>query len=66
MEQYNALLKVIPELNEKLRSQGHGVGDASAAGVRDSLAQADKSAKPKKSKRANIDATSDEEEADDE
>ncbi len=42
------------------------MGDAPAAGAQDSLVRADKSAKPKKSKRANIDATSDEEEADDE
>lgn len=57
MDQYNALLKVIPQLNQDLRAEGHDVGA-------DPPAAANTSAKAPKSKesKANIDATSDEEE----
>ncbi|AEO55885.1 hypothetical protein MYCTH_2300175 [Thermothelomyces thermophilus ATCC 42464] len=58
LEQYKALLRVIPELNEQLRSQGHDVGSIPAAEAGASVV---KRAKPQK---PNIDATSDEEEDD--
>ncbi|KAL2141798.1 hypothetical protein VTI28DRAFT_1935 [Corynascus sepedonium] len=64
LDQYRALLQVIPELNEQLRSDGHEVGHIPAAEASAFLGMADKSTKPK-SQKANIDATSDEEEADD-
>ncbi|KAL2148359.1 hypothetical protein VTH82DRAFT_2279 [Thermothelomyces myriococcoides] len=56
LEQYKAFLRVIPELNEQLRSEGHDVGSVSAA---EAGASAVKREKPQK---ANIDATSEEEE----
>jgi hypothetical protein len=65
LDQYKALLKVIPELNAELRAQGHEVGDASAAGTSGALVKAERPAKSRPAK-SNIDATSDEEEEDDE
>ncbi|KAH6649732.1 transcriptional Coactivator p15-domain-containing protein [Chaetomium tenue] len=62
LDQYNALLKVIPELNEKLRAEGHEVGDMPSAGAKEALVKADKPTKSTKSRKANIDATSEEEE----
>ncbi|KAL2159129.1 hypothetical protein VTH06DRAFT_2888 [Thermothelomyces fergusii] len=56
LEQYKAVLRAIPELNEQLRSEGHDVGSMPTA---EEGAFAGKRAKPQK---ANIDATSDEEE----
>ncbi|KAK4249286.1 transcriptional Coactivator p15-domain-containing protein [Corynascus novoguineensis] len=64
LDQYRALLRAIPELNEQLRSDGHEVGLIPAAEASAILGKADKPTKPK-SQKANIDATSDEEEADD-
>ncbi|KAK4038284.1 transcriptional Coactivator p15-domain-containing protein [Parachaetomium inaequale] len=61
LDQYKALLKVIPELNEQLRSQGHQVDSTTAAGASNALVKADEPPKAKKSQKANIDATSDEE-----
>ncbi|KAG7288525.1 hypothetical protein NEMBOFW57_004878 [Staphylotrichum longicolle] len=65
LDQYKALLKIIPELNAELRAQGHEVGDASADGTSSALVKAERPAKSKP-KKSNIDATSDEEEEDDE
>jgi hypothetical protein len=65
LDQYKALLKVLPELNEALRSQGHDVGSVPAVETSDALVKAEKPAKVKKPKRANIDETSDEEEEED-
>ncbi|KAL2129362.1 hypothetical protein VTI74DRAFT_7899 [Chaetomium olivicolor] len=61
LDQYKALLNVIPHLNEELRTQGHEVDDPAAAGTSDALVTTEKPAKPKP-KKSNIDATSDEEE----
>ncbi|KAH6844973.1 transcriptional Coactivator p15-domain-containing protein [Chaetomium sp. MPI-CAGE-AT-0009] len=67
LDQYNALLKAIPELNDKLRSEGHEVGGVPAAEATDAPVKADRSSKSKKSSKANIDVTSEEdEEGDDE
>jgi len=64
IEQYKALLRAIPQVNANLRKMGIEV-EAEAAGVEDSEAdeatQPAKRVKAKKSK-ANIEATSDEEE----
>ncbi|KAJ4306096.1 hypothetical protein N0V88_000892 [Collariella sp. IMI 366227] len=65
LDQYKALLKVIPQLNEDLRAQGHEFDDPAAAGTSGALVKAEKPAKAKPQK-SNIDATSDEEEGDDE
>ncbi|EAQ92310.1 predicted protein [Chaetomium globosum CBS 148.51] len=62
LDQYNALLKVIPELNEKLRAEGHELSDMPPVGAKEALVKADKPTKSKKSRKANIDATSEEEE----
>ncbi|KAK3902990.1 transcriptional Coactivator p15-domain-containing protein [Staphylotrichum tortipilum] len=68
MAQFNVLLKVIPELSQELRAQGHDVGAAppgpSAVTANDASANdaSVKTEKPKKAPKANIDATSDEEE----
>ncbi|KAL2260110.1 hypothetical protein VTK26DRAFT_6001 [Humicola hyalothermophila] len=61
LEQYKALLKVIPELNEELRAQGHAVDNPPASGSGSALVEleATKKSKPKKS---NIEETSEEEE----
>jgi hypothetical protein len=64
LEQYKALLRVIPQLNEELRSQGHDVGGLPATGTSDALVKADRP-KAKKSQKANIDVTSEEEVDDD-
>ncbi|KXX76283.1 putative RNA polymerase II transcriptional coactivator [Madurella mycetomatis] len=61
LDQYRAFLKVIPELNEHLRSQGHAVDDPPSAGSGDVLGKADEPAKPKKPKKSNIEETSEEE-----
>ncbi|KAK3301400.1 transcriptional Coactivator p15-domain-containing protein [Chaetomium fimeti] len=66
LDQYNALLKAIPELNEKLRSEGHEVGNMPAVGASGALVKAEKPAKSKKSRKANIDVTSEEEEGSEE
>jgi hypothetical protein len=58
MDQYNALLKVIPQLNQDLRAEGHDVGADPPAAANNTSAKAPKS----KESKANIDATSDEEE----
>ncbi|KAK4144296.1 transcriptional Coactivator p15-domain-containing protein [Dichotomopilus funicola] len=65
LDQYSALLKAIPEVNEKLRADGHELGDAPAGAETDAsdatAVKTEKSAKTKPQK-ANIEATSDEEE----
>ncbi|KAK1749975.1 RNA polymerase [Echria macrotheca] len=72
LDQYRALVKIIPQLNEELRAAGHDIEDPAAAGPGSvdggaSLVAADlpKKAK-KKAKKANIDVTSDEEDEEDE
>ncbi|KAK4153226.1 transcriptional Coactivator p15-domain-containing protein [Chaetomidium leptoderma] len=66
LDQYRALLKIIPELNQELRSQGHDVGDAPAVEMSGALVKTERPAKSKKKPtKANIDATSDEEEESD-
>ncbi|GJN70784.1 hypothetical protein PLIIFM63780_002623 [Purpureocillium lilacinum] len=59
IEQYTALLKAAPAINEALRAMGQDVAGFDGAGVADTVKP--KKEKPKPSK-ANIDATSDEEE----
>ncbi|GAB1313856.1 hypothetical protein MFIFM68171_04066 [Madurella fahalii] len=66
LDQYKALLKIIPELNEQLRSQGHAVDDPPSAGSSGVQVQNEKPAKPKKPKKSNIEETSEEEDDDDE
>ncbi|KAK4104205.1 PC4-domain-containing protein [Parathielavia hyrcaniae] len=63
LDQYKALLKVIPQLNDELRSQGHDVGGLAVAGTSGALVKAEKP-RAKKSTKANIDVTSEEEEED--
>ncbi|KAK4241657.1 transcriptional Coactivator p15-domain-containing protein [Achaetomium macrosporum] len=65
LDQYKALLKVIPELNEELRSQGHAVDNPQVSGTSDALVQAEKPPKSKKPKKPNFEQTSEEEEDDD-
>ncbi|KAK3309151.1 transcriptional Coactivator p15-domain-containing protein [Chaetomium strumarium] len=66
LDQYKALLKVIPELNEELRSQGHAVDETQVSGTSDALVKAEKPTKSKKPKKPNFEQTSEEEEGDDE
>ncbi|KAK4122482.1 PC4-domain-containing protein [Parathielavia appendiculata] len=65
LDQYKALLRIIPQLNDELRSQGHDVGGLPATGTSDVLVKAERP-KAKRSKKANIDVTSDEEEEEEE
>ncbi|KAK4164822.1 RNA polymerase [Cladorrhinum sp. PSN259] len=66
LDQYNALLRAIPKLNEELRSQGHEVEDppVTSGGSSAAAAKSEKSSKTKKPKKSNIEETSDEEEED--
>ncbi|KAK4191172.1 putative RNA polymerase II transcriptional coactivator [Podospora australis] len=70
LDQYKAFLKVIPQLNEELRSQGLDVGDVSVSSS--SSASAKKPAasvaetSSKKAKKSNIEQTSEEEEEEEE
>ncbi|KAK5661403.1 hypothetical protein OQA88_11302 [Cercophora sp. LCS_1] len=71
IDQYKALLKAIPALNEELRAQGHEIGDSepSANGSADGgalLASPKKDKLRKKTKKLNIEVTSDEDDGDDE
>jgi ribosomal protein L12E/L44/L45/RPP1/RPP2 len=66
LDQYKALLRVIPELNEELRSQGHAVETPAAAGSGSVQMKAEKSAKTKKPKKSNIEETSEEEDEEEE
>jgi hypothetical protein len=59
-------LKVIPELNEELRSQGHAVDNPQVPGTSNVLVKAEKPAKSKKPKKPNFEQTSEEEEEDSE
>ncbi|OLN93045.1 putative RNA polymerase II transcriptional coactivator [Colletotrichum chlorophyti] len=61
--QYEALVKAIPAINEKLRALGHSVGDAEEDAGPPVASEFDKPAKSKSSRnrKANIEATSDEE-----
>ncbi|KAK4230215.1 transcriptional Coactivator p15-domain-containing protein [Podospora fimiseda] len=64
LDQYKALLKVIPQLNEELRSQGQEVDDpvvASSSSTRAAV-NSEKPGKSKKVKKSNIEVTSDEDE----
>ncbi|KAI1840628.1 hypothetical protein JX265_004517 [Neoarthrinium moseri] len=67
LEQYNALLKAIPAINAHLASQGLEVADIPSSGPSASSSSAVEKAAPreKKAKRANIEATSDEDEDED-
>lgn len=65
LDQYKALLKVLPQLNEELRSKGHQVDDlpaAAAASTSAAPAKAEKASTTKKTKKSNIEETSDEDE----
>lgn len=77
MDQYRALVKAIPQLNESLRKSGHEIADpvASPAASPDggaaleasspppaSTSSKKKSVKREKVRKANIDVTSDEDE----
>lgn len=65
LEQYKALLRVLPELNASLQAEGHSVGSVPPAAAGEEVAgPSGKSAKEKKSTKSNIDATSDEDEGD--
>lgn len=80
MDQYRALVKAIPQLNESLRKSGHEIADpvASPAASPDggaaleassppppaSTSSKKKSVKREKVRKANIDVTSDEDEED--
>ncbi|OAA47213.1 Transcriptional coactivator p15 [Beauveria brongniartii RCEF 3172] len=63
VEQYTALIKVMPSINEQLRKMGQLV-DATAGAGEDAKAIAKKS-KKERSDKANIEATSDEDEDED-
>ncbi|KAK3685047.1 RNA polymerase II transcriptional coactivator-like protein [Podospora appendiculata] len=66
LEQYQQLLKIIPDLNKDLRSQGHEVDDpdvgAEPADLSVKPASVKKEKKSKKAKKSNIEETSDEDE----
>ncbi|KAL2023159.1 hypothetical protein VTK56DRAFT_3765 [Thermocarpiscus australiensis] len=64
LDQYKALLAVIPELNEELRSQGHAIDNPPSSGTGDVPTKAEKPGKSKKPKKSNIEETSEEEEED--
>ncbi|KAL2264687.1 hypothetical protein VTJ83DRAFT_7197 [Remersonia thermophila] len=68
LEQYKALLRVLPELNASLQAEGHDVGSlpSGPGGTEEAAAASSKSTKAKKPKRSNIDATSEEDEGDQE
>lgn len=57
-EQYNSLLKVIPQINEALRELGHDVGDSTVTASNGSGTLT--KAKREKPSKANIEATSEE------
>lgn len=64
VEQYKELLKFIPEINAQLRKEGEDLGDAEDGEggerqVAETLLAVEKSKKPAR-KKANIEATSDE------
>ncbi|KAM3499678.1 hypothetical protein MY10362_007078 [Beauveria mimosiformis] len=63
VEQYTALIKIMPSINEQLRKMGQLV-DATAGAGEDAEAIAKKS-KKERSDKANIEATSDEDEGED-
>ncbi|KAJ3565763.1 hypothetical protein NPX13_g7377 [Xylaria arbuscula] len=67
LEQYDDLLKAIPALNAELQSKGHDVPDVFAASSSASAPKSSTKSSPKdqnrKKKKMNIEATSDEEEA---
>lgn len=60
LDQYKALLKVIPELNETLSSQGVSVDSLPATGASDALVKAEQRVKAKKSQKPNFEETSEE------
>lgn len=62
VEQYAALLKAVPGINAALKKQGHNVDDADMADAPEIPAKVKKVKKERKSSKANIEATSDEEE----
>lgn len=63
LEQYNALLEAIPDINTELRSKGHEVPAVSANAPTSTPSQPAKSPSKerRKKKKMNIEATSDEE-----
>lgn len=61
VEQYNALVKAIPAINAALRAQGEKVEEPEDE-AESALVPVPKTKKEKRSPKANIDATSDEEE----
>jgi hypothetical protein len=60
VEQYKALLKSVPAINAELAAKGHDIPD-----IASSSAVAPESARKKEKKKANIEATSDEESEED-
>ncbi|KAL1835790.1 hypothetical protein VTJ49DRAFT_6054 [Mycothermus thermophilus] len=66
LEQYKALLKVLPELNASLQAEGHDVGSLPSGPGGTDEAASSKATKANKPKRSNIDATSEEDEGDQE
>lgn len=62
VEQYAALLKAVPGINAALKKQGHNVDDADMDDAPEIPAKVTKVKKQRKSSKANIEATSDEEE----
>lgn len=66
VEQYNALLKAIPAINAELSAQGHDVAEIPSGPALSSGVQKSTTKEKKKPTKANIEATSDEEDEDDE
>ncbi|KXJ91056.1 transcriptional Coactivator p15-domain-containing protein [Microdochium bolleyi] len=74
LEQYASLVNAIPSLNAELAEQGHDVPDTRAGALSKAVAHSsdededetpvDKKKAPKKAKKSNIEATSDEEDDD--
>lgn len=62
IDQYKELLKHIPAINAALREQGVDVDDVEDAGAKGGSLTKKENAKAEKAKKANIDATSDEDE----
>jgi hypothetical protein len=62
VDQYKEFLKVIPAINEQLRKEGHDVDDVGESGsAEDQENPKAKKTKKESSRKANIEATSDEE-----
>lgn len=69
MDQYNAFLKAIPEINAQLNEDGHKTADipsASSAADPPSSSPSENKKQKAKPKKSNIEATSDEDEEDEE